>query len=691
MRIQKVSIRNFRLLSNVELALEPTTTVIVGRNNSGKTSLAEVIKRFLADGNPSFRIEDFSSACYDQFIEAREAKLEGKDDAVVRELLPVIGVRFLFEYDLSDPNLGPMSDFVVDLDQDCNQAIAEIQYALADGKIDALLEGQSLPKLNEQTKPEFLRVLKERIPQLFTVKLWAEDPNDKTNRRNLPISAIRGLLRSGFINAQRGLDDVTSRDNDVLAEILERLFATAMSPTAAADDKLRAESLQEAVRSIQSTMEKEFNTKLETLFPALDSFGYPGLSGPRLKTETVLDVKRLLSNHTKVRYSGHGGVSFPESYNGLGARNLIFILLELVRFYKSYSAEPEAPGMHLIFIEEPEAHLHPQMQEVFIRQLSEISKRLGSQEQGSSPWPVQFVVSTHSSHIANEAGFEAIRYFLASSNGQPDGVRSCAVKDLSVGLAGEQHEDRNFLHQYLTLTRCDLFFADKAILVEGVSERLILPAVIKKLEEVAPDIPKLTSQYVTIMEVGGAYAHLFYGLLDFLEVRHVVITDLDPVAKVGSGKPKACVVHLGTKTSNACINQWFKDEQATPAQLIAKSDAEKVKGRRRIAYQKPEVENGPCGRTFEDAFILANPKLFKLATVTSAEQEVEAREIAAAKTKANFALEYAIKELVWTPPRYIVEAMCWLAQDDSSVTEVIDINKTSNVEGEQQAPLAGVS
>ena len=61
--------------------------------------------------------------------------------------------------------------------------------------------------------------------------------------------------------------------------------------------------------------------------PTLRTFGYPGLDGSELETETRLDVERLLSRHTKVRYAGHHGILLPESHTGLGIRNLIFILL----------------------------------------------------------------------------------------------------------------------------------------------------------------------------------------------------------------------------------------------------------------------------------------------------------------------------------------------------------------------------
>ena len=60
MHIHKIDIKNFRLLEKVDLILEERTTVIVGRNNSGKTSLTELFRRLLSDKSPTFRLEDFS-------------------------------------------------------------------------------------------------------------------------------------------------------------------------------------------------------------------------------------------------------------------------------------------------------------------------------------------------------------------------------------------------------------------------------------------------------------------------------------------------------------------------------------------------------------------------------------------------------------------------------------------------------
>ncbi len=666
MRVHRVQIRNFRLLANVELVLEDQTTVVVGRNNSGKTSLSEVMRRFLIESNPTFQIEDFSSASYDGFCAALSAKRNGLADDEVRALIPSIELKIFFRYDPAQPELGPLSDFVIDLDLACDEALVVIRYELGDGAIDALFEGQLVDELTAETRLGFFRILRERIPSLFTAKVWAQDPNDPNNRKQMSQGALRPLLAVNFVNAQRGLDDTTSRETDVLAKILEGLFTTAMSPTASADDRVIADALTEAVQGIQQKIYEDFNVKLKTLIPTLKTFGYPGLGGSELETETTLDVKKLLTNHTKVRYAGYSGVHLPESYNGLGVRNLIFILLQLVRFYKVFRAEANAPGLHLIFIEEPEAHLHPQMQEVFIRQLSKLADQLNAEQAGEAPWPVQFVVSTHSSHIANEAGFEAIRYFLATSADEVIGVRQTKIKDLREGLRETPQEHKSFLHQYLILTRCDLFFADKAALVEGTSERLLLPVIIKKFEQAEPDTPKLSSQYMTVMEVGGAYAHIFFELLEFLELRCLIITDLDSVAAAGG---TACAVHQGTATSNACLKAWFEGGDCSLAGLLAKTDAEKLKNRKRIAFQRPEVDSGPCGRTLEDAFMLANQALFAIVGSTPNERELSARELAAKIKKSEFALKYAIDETGWATPGYILDGVKWLAEGDMPIRD----------------------
>lgn len=395
--------------------------------------------------------------------------------------------------------------------------------------------------------------MKERIPDMFNITIFAQDPNDDTNFVAVETSKFKNLLSAGFINAQRGLDDITHTEKDVLGKVLTKLFKTANSDSAPKDLQEKSKKLQDVVGEIQEKVDTDFNKKLNELLPALQMFGYPGLADPNLSTETTLDVASILESNTKIRYGQGNGLFLPETYNGLGSRNLIYMLFQLFEFFQDFQSKSIAPGSYLIFIEEPEAHLHPQMQEVFISQLSQIKSEFETRLNNGKPWPVQFIVTTHSTYIANKAEFEAIRYFLTTRDGQIQ----TRIKDLRNEFkSADVAVDKEFLHKYLTLTRCDLFFADKAMLIEGPTERILMPKFIEKVDEELGTDVKLKGQYVSVVEVGGAYCHHFYKFLDFLELRTLVITDLDAIEKKkvdDKAKYSACIVKNGTHTSNAGI------------------------------------------------------------------------------------------------------------------------------------------
>lgn len=661
MKIKEVIVQNFRLLENVEICLEEDTTLIVGRNNSGKTSLTELFRRLLDEQSSRFRLEDFSLGTHEKFWQALELFRADEDNEIVRDTLPEISVTLTIEY-ADEEGLGALSEFIVDLDESCTTAKLVVTYALAPGKIADLfvdLEGD---------RSTCFQSLRERVPRLFEACIKAEDPNDPANTKDVDGSSLRDVLQFGFINAQRALDDASNKEKAVLGKVFERLFVSASSAGAGPDEQTRAEDLKHAVEDVQTEIDSNFNSQLRDLAPTFELFGYPGLSDPQLRTETQLDVKQLLSNHTTVSYLGPvpDGVNLPESYNGLGSRNLIFILLKLFEFFREFSTRQPESGIHLIFIEEPEAHLHPQMQAVFIRKLNEIRKMFEQTYNGGNQWPVQFVVTTHSSHIANEASFDAMRYFLATPVENGSTILHTQSRDLRTGLSGEESADRKFLHQYMTLTRCDLLFADAAILIEGTTERLLLPRMIEKCDQ--ENETNLGALYLSIMEVGGAYAHLFYNLVDFLGLRTLIITDLDSTKETTNDKGHTrwtkCKVSEGTRTSNAAINRWFDpdgDNKPSLQDLLAMSSTDKTSGTRHLAYQIPHTDGDACGRSFEDAFMLANPVIFEITGGTAEECEEQAWALADTVKKSEFALKYAITVTDWVPPRYIGEGLSWLA------------------------------
>ena len=91
--------------------------------------------------------------------------------------------------------------------------------------------------------------------------------------------------------------------------------------------------------------------------------------------------------------------------------------------------------------------------------------------------PLQYIVSTHSAHIVADSDFDDIKYLR-----KEDGINSVVAKNISELSKLYENKDGylKFLKQYLTINRSELFFADKAIFVEGDTERILLPAIIKQ-------------------------------------------------------------------------------------------------------------------------------------------------------------------------------------------------------------------
>jgi predicted ATP-dependent endonuclease of OLD family len=691
MRIEKVKVEGFRLLQNVEIMLEENSTVVVGRNNSGKTSLTDVFDRFIGQSGPRFRLEDFSAASRAKFFKARALRESGAKPEEVLAAFPTIALTLTFAYDIVDPNLGPLAPFVIDLDITSTKALVRVEYKPTLATLHTLLD-VAAPAEGVEQNTHFLRSLRDTIPKSYSVYVSAIDPTDSTNRRDFEgSSALSALVQCDFVRAQRTLDHAGHGDADVIGKLLSTLFKTATVPTASAADQQLAAKLKTSVEEIERGVQGDFDAMLKKLLPTMEALGFPSLNDTELKPETSLNVEALLSDHTRVVYAGADGVHLPEGYNGLGTRNLIYMLLQLESYHKIYRAKPTRPVTHLIFIEEPEAHLHPQMQEVFINQLNAAIKKLSANYPDEPGWKVQFVITTHSPHVANAASFEAVRYFLNELPTTPN-ARQTKIKDFKKGMANISRDDQDFLHQYMTLTKCDLYFADKAIMVEGATERLLMPRLCDLVDKSLDDKHKLARQYITCVEVGGAYSHIFYPLLDFLELKTLVVTDLDSTKPVEKENKKGkmittwekCPVAEGQRTSNAAIKDWFRPIstevgdgwQISPAQLLAKSEEEKVSAYRRIAYQIPEdPKAAACARSYEDALVLANPDRFEWPK--EQDEATEAWEIAKGLAKADTALRFAIREKEWKVPRYIEEGLVWLSEPPPPPAQVPEVQNAA--------------
>ena len=416
---------------------------------------------------------------------------------------------------------------------------------------------------------------------------------------------------------------------------------------------------------VQSSREltKKYGVTFKRLTERLKKFGYPqGQIAPDLRIRAEMNSQTLYKDNTRIYYANEyaeidgttAEFELPERYNGLGYKNLIYIVLQLEAFQSVLEASLEVqPRVHVIAIEEPEAHLHPQMQCIFI---NEVSKALDSQ----AGITAQVILSTHSSHMIANSGFEPVRYFRRKG-------REVSVRDLSkLPMPPDDPSLLDFLRRYIKLTHCDLFFADKAIFVEGQVERLLLPLMIEDCTSME-GCADLASQYISISEVGGAYAHKFKPIMDFLGIPTLIITDLDSVNDLGI----KCRVSEGTKTSNACLRTWIPAKTMLP-ELVKCGKSEKIEGHIQVAYQT--AENGNCGRSFEEAFIYANLSwiaansdalaatgdlIKKLSTSNLA---TSAWELSGQLSKVDFALDL-IAKTGWATPGYIREGLSWLAKE----------------------------
>ena len=174
------------------------------------------------------------------------------------------------------------------------------------------------------------------------------------------------------------------------------------------------------------------------------------------------------------------------------------------------------------------------------------------------------------------------------------------------------------------MNRSELFFADKAICIEGDTERILMPMMMKKIDLEAQEEKEtpLLSQNISIIEIGGAYSHIFMPLFKFLGIKLLIITDIDAVEEKKildkNGKEKitysSCHPSKATYTSNASIRDFFKDDITSESHIFFETITNKTfnakeKENIRIAYQISE--KGYQASSFEDAFISINKEFIE--------------------------------------------------------------------------------
>lgn len=677
MKLSEIAITNFRLLQDARMRLDTAdiTTILVGPNNSGKTSAIEVMLTFLQRPIKHLSINDFSLGCrhafksFEQHVLTSPAAPAGgeatADPAPVAPplpALPAMSLRLKFDYDDTGPDLAIAGELLMDLDDTSNSVVLEIRFAAVDPEL--LAQAYLKDRDHDQSLVDYLAFTLHDHYKMDQFKL---SPDGSQAERLPDRGILQRLIRIDVVSAQRHIDD---REEGSKATRLSTLLHAHYERRYKVDSPNDFKALEKTLRDQSTALGPQYVKAFDGLMKGLAKFGHP--ESPKLTVRAELSADGLFKDTTRVYYAavsatstpGEGAVAaidqafeLPERYNGLGFKNLIYIVLCLKSFREDVESDPEhRPRVHLVVVEEPEVHMHPQMQAVFVQKVSEFLKPSAGET------AVQLLLTTHSSHMAANCGFAPIRYFRRNKG-------SVEIKDLlsfeSSATTAPEKAAMEFLRKYLTTTRCDMFFADKLVFIEGQVERMLLPRLITALDVELRD--KLTSTYVCTVEVGGAYAHLFRRLIEFLQLPALIITDLDSID--GTSKKKASVAN-GHASSNATLSQWLPGSSDLPT-LMGAGEAQKTSGRVRVAYQVPEAAGQPCARSFEEAFVYANAAWLitnkgKLLGTGGMFTHADAAALVAdaynvSLPKVDFALDLLANE-GWVTPMYIREGLEWLAK-----------------------------
>jgi len=683
MKIKKIEVKNFRLLQNINCELEKDITLIVGKNNTGKTSFFEAIK--IATSNEGkFIFEDFSQSSYLIFKttykkylktikqDIQEEEKEELEKQLITEI-PKIKINFEIEYDKDiNESLIELSEFITDLEDARNDTTISISYEPK----NTLRVFQSFDN-REDKSVKLIEYLHQNINDLYETVCYALDRGTDYYRRieDSFKTKIQKVVLFDSIKAMRVLDDVKSDSNNTLSIGFSKYYNQR--------DKTKNQdviNLEKKLNEVSIELRDKYEKVLESILKKLESFGAKTpITIPPITIDSKFDSEKVIKNNINYLYK-QKEINLPESYNGLGYSNLIYMILELASFVEKFknTKEEKLSNFLVVLIEEPEAHMHPQMQQVFISQVSEVLK----DARGDTDLQVQVIITTHSSHILSESGideergFNRIRYFnrLKTKNGFK--ITNQDFNNLKIKDDKNDKDDKRtfrFLRQYLTLHKSDLFFADKVILVEGTTERMLLPQMIKK------SAPLLSSEYVSILEVGGAYAHSFKEMLEFIKVKTLIITDIDSAQKYqeeGKTKTRKCKVEIGEFTTNHTLRKWLPNKE-TIADLTGCAEKEKIKNNIRVAYQTKE--NGYNARSFEDAFINTNKEFLlkeikkekltlkdELSYLKSKDITKEIPDKFTSKQKTEFTFDIMSfdeeKYGEWKVPKYIKEGLIWLSQ-----------------------------